>query len=150
MRSTDTAVGIEFTIAEKAYRCWVWATPWSWPVSPRSLARLMRMTDVQQPPPWKFWLSILFCFLQVVVGLLALGYLMLRGFGCAEGCAAAGFGYALYGFAIFGFAVALASIVLLFLLNKRTWAWTIPGVAILVIIIGFFVTNSAAGTMLAK
>ncbi|OIU87704.1 hypothetical protein [Microbacterium sp. AR7-10] len=24
LRSTDTAVGIEFTIAEKTYRCWVW------------------------------------------------------------------------------------------------------------------------------
>ncbi|MGO2746213.1 hypothetical protein [Microbacterium sp.] len=108
------------------------------------------MTEVKQQPAWKFWLSILFCFLQVIVGLLALGYLMLRGFGCAEGCAAAGFGYAFYGFAIFGFAVALASIVLLFLLNKRTWAWMIPGIALLVIIIGFFITNSAVGSLLSK
>lgn len=105
--------------------------------------------SLQQQPAWKFWMSILFCFLQVPVGLLALGYLMLRGFGCAEGCAVAGFGYVFYGFALFGFAVALASIVLLFLLNQRTWAWMIPGVAIVVIIIGFFIANSAAGTMMA-
>lgn len=109
------------------------------------------MTDVQQQQPsWKFWLSILFCFLQVVVGLLAVGYLMLRGLGCGLECAAAGFGYALYGFAIFGFAVALASIALLFLLNKRTWAWMVPGVAVLIIIIGFFITDSAADALLTN
>jgi len=108
------------------------------------------MPEHQQHPAWKFWLSILFCFLQVVVGVLALGYLMIRGLGCAEECAAAGFGYALYGFAIFGFAVALASIVLLFLLNKRTWAWMIPGVAIVIIAIGFFIANSAVDSLLPK
>lgn len=110
----------------------------------------MRMTDVQQQPAWKFWLSILFCFLQVAVGLPAMGYLFSRGLGCGQGCDFVGFGYAFYGFAIFGFAVALASIVLLFLLNKRTWAWMIPGVALLVIIIGFFITNSAVGALLLK
>lgn len=110
-----------FTIAEKTYRCWVWAMPWNWLASPHSLSRLISMSEVQQQPAWKFWLSILFGFLQVAVGLPALGYLMLRGLDCGEGRAAAGFGYTLYGFAIFGFAVALASIVLLFLLNKRTW-----------------------------
>ena len=108
------------------------------------------MTEVQQQPAWKFWMSVLFCFMQVAVGLPALGYLMLRGLGCGQRCAAAGFGYTLYGFAIFGFAVALASIVLLFLLNKRTWAWMIPGAAIVIIIVGFFIANNAVDTLLTR
>lgn len=108
------------------------------------------MPEPQQHPPWKFWLSILFCFLQVAAGLLALGYLFLRGLGRGQGCAAAGSGYTVYGFGIFGFVVALASIVLLFLLNKRTWAWMIPGVAIVIIIVGFFIANSALDSLLTK
>lgn len=108
------------------------------------------MTELQQHPAWKFWLSILLCFLQVAVGLPAMGYLMFRGLGCGGGCAAAGFGYTVFGFGIFGFVVALASIVLLFLLNKRTWAWMIPGVAVLIIIVGFFLANSAVDGLLLK
>lgn len=107
------------------------------------------MTEPQQHPAWKFWLSLVFCFLQVAVAVPVMGFLMIRVFeGCGQGCGAAPLGYTLYGFAIFGFVVAFASIVLLFLLNKRTWAWMIPGIAILIIIVGFFVANSAVDTLL--
>lgn len=109
------------------------------------------MTELQPHPPWKFWVSLLFCFVQVAVGLLALWLLMLRALsaaGCGQGCDPAGFGYTLYGFAIFGFAVALASIVLLVLLRARTWAWMIPGAAVLIIIVAFFVADSAVDRLL--
>lgn len=113
-------------------------------------------TAVTEPPrhrAWKFWVRMLFCFLHVAVGLLALGFLLLRAFsvaGCGQGCDAVGLGYTLCGFAIFGFAVTLASIVLLVLLRARTWAWMIPGVAVLIIIVGFFITDSAVDKFLLK
>ncbi len=77
-----------------------------------------------------------------------MGYLMFRGLGCGQGCDYAGFGYTVYGFVTFGFVVALASIVLLFLFNRRTWAWTIPGIAIVIIIVGFFIANNAVDSLL--
>ena len=50
------------------------------------LARLPVITEPQQHPSWKFWLSLVFCFLQVAVAVPAMGFLMTRVFeGCGQG-----------------------------------------------------------------
>lgn len=110
------------------------------------------MTDALQAP-WKFWLSVVLAFVQMVVSAGAIGWIMFRGFetaGCSPDCGAADLMTVLYTLAGFCLAVFVGTVVLTTSLRARRWAWLIPAIGIPIIVAGGVVANTVANAALSS